>query len=91
MAESNFIEHTYYAVFFPESNDFLIGSARNTSRGNINRARLFPREHHAKSSITSGKFNAVVVPVLVRVDPKQMFTAVLKGVPRKKVEEDDDY
>lgn len=91
MAESDYIECTYYVVFFPESKDFLTGTARSTSRGKIDRARLFPRLAHAKNSISSGKFNAVPMPVLVRVDPKQMFTAILKGVPRKQVEEEDGY
>ena len=48
---------------------------------NFSDARLFSKKPHAANSVDMSKFlnKAHVIPVRMTLDPKQIFTAVLKG------------
>jgi hypothetical protein len=77
-------ESTAYVIFFPEDQVFLAGSARTYMRTkDFTKARLFPRESYAKNSINTNSYRAVVLPVQTTLDPKHIFTAVLKGPPKE--------
>lgn len=42
-------------------------------------ARIFGKREHAETSIKMGNLTAVVIPVKMQLDPRKLFTAVLKG------------
>lgn len=48
---------------------------------NFSDARLFSKKAHADNSVSMSQFlnKAHVIPVRMTLDPKQIFTAVLKG------------
>jgi hypothetical protein len=79
-------ENTAYVIFFPDEQEFLAGSSRTFRRSkDFTKARLFPRESYAKNSIATNSYRAVIIPVQTTLDPKHLFTAILKGAPKENV------
>jgi hypothetical protein len=76
---------TAYIVYFVGSKKFLTGTSRNRKQGVFRDARLFTKKIHADLSRTeaAAKFTdeAVVIPVEIVLDPKNLFYGILRGAP----------
>lgn len=72
-----------FVVYFIPSKTFLVGTSRNRKQGAFANARLFTKKRHADlSCVEAGaKFEqeAVVIPVDIVLDPKDLFYGILRG------------
>jgi len=66
-----------YVVYVPEQG--FIKNRRQDFTDEFAHARLYGRESQAKNSITATNLKGHVIPVKMTLDPRQIFTAVLKG------------
>ena len=67
-----------YVIFAP--NRGFIKNKNKDFTDDFTHARIFGKREHADNSIKMGKLSAVVIPVRMELDPRQIFTAVLRGV-----------
>ncbi len=74
------IQHRDAFVIYMPGRGFIKNKHKDFTT-NFSDARLFSKNQHATNSINMGKWDgkAHVIPVRMTLDPKQIFTAVLKG------------
>lgn len=74
------IKHREAFVIFATGKGFIKNKNKDYT-DDFNHARLFGKKTHAENSITMSrvKVKAHVIPVKITLDPRQIFTAVLKG------------
>ncbi len=74
------IQHRDAFVIYMPGRGFVKNKHKDFTT-NFSDARLFSKIQHATNSVNMGKWEvkAHVIPVRMTLDPKQIFTAVLKG------------
>ena len=78
-AETEIKHRDAFVIYMP--NQGFIKNKHKDFTSNFNDARLFSKKQHAQNSVDMSKMGgkAHVIPVRMTLDPKQIFTAVLKG------------
>ena len=73
------IKHREAFVIFAPGKGFIKNKNKDYT-DDFNHARLFGKDNHAANSIAMSnlKDKALVIPVNITLDPKQIFTKVLK-------------
>lgn len=76
----NVIRHREAFVIFRTGRGFIKNKNKDYT-DDFNHARLFGKKGHAANSIEMSnlKGKAHIIPVKITLDPRQIFTAVLKG------------
>ncbi len=74
------IQHRDAFVIYMPGRGFIKNKHKDFTT-NFSDARLFSKKQHASNSVgmSNLKGKAHVIPVTMTLDPKQIFTAVLKG------------
>lgn len=74
------IQHRDAFVIYAPGRGFVKNKHKDFT-SNFSDARLFSKKQHAENSVNMLKWDtkAHVIPVRMTLDPKQIFTAVLKG------------
>lgn len=76
----NDIQHRDAYVIYMQGRGYIKNKHKDFTT-NFCDARLFSKKQHAMNSVDMGKWEGKVhvIPVSMTLDPKQIFTAVLKG------------